>query len=152
MARYRLEVTEAQLRSLSLACEVCARFKIGQPGMALDMLRLQDREGKEFCDYEFEQLLDAIIKPRMGLDMNASWGVGKYQDADAWFDLYASFRHRLAWDRAIQDGLVKEGEPRNWRTMMGVDYDTPMKWGDQPLPAVAKIEEDQPGDANAGAE
>ena len=36
--RYRLEVTEAQLRAIELACEVCARIKIGQPGMALAML------------------------------------------------------------------------------------------------------------------
>lgn len=42
MTKYRLELTEKQLRALDSACEVCARFKIGQPGIAGDLLALTD--------------------------------------------------------------------------------------------------------------
>lgn len=34
MTKYRIELTEAQLKSLAIAYEVCARIKIGQPGLA----------------------------------------------------------------------------------------------------------------------
>ncbi len=143
MTKYRIELTEAQLKSLAIACEVCARIKIGQPGMAVGMLRLRDSDDNVLWDYAFERQIDEAIKPKMGLGMNSSWGVGKYPDADVWFDLYTAFRHRLAWDDALDKGIVKPGGHRQWPEMMGVDYDEPMHWGDQPLAVVAKIEEDK---------
>lgn len=141
MNKYRLEVTEAQLRALDLACEVCARIKIGQPGMAMSMLGITDGQGESVMDYGIERDIDATIKPMMGLQMNASFGVGKFTDADNLFDLHAAIRYRLAWDRAMAEGVVQPGEPRKWPEMMGVSFDSPMVWGDQPLPVVAKIEE-----------
>lgn len=142
MNRYRLEVTEAQLRAIDLACEVCARIQIGQPGMALDMLGIHNGDGQDVMHYDLERLIDATIKPAMGLELNASFGVGKFTDADNLFDLHAAIRFRLAWDVAMAEGVVQPGEPRKWPEMMGVSFDSPMGWGDQPLPVVAKIEED----------
>lgn len=140
--RYRLEVTEAQLRTIELACEVCARIKIGQPGMALAMLGIHDGDGQSVLHYDLERLIDATLKPAMGLEMNASFGVGKFTAADNLFDLHAAIRYRLAWDRALAEGVVLPGQKRKWPEMMGACYDSPMGWGDQPLPVVAKIEED----------
>ena len=139
--RYRLEVTEAQLRAIELACEVCARIKFGQPGMALAMLGITNGEGQNAMNYDLEQWVDTGIKPAMGLAMNASFGVGKFVDADNLFDLHETIRHRLSWDAAEDEGLVQPGGQRLWREMLGICYDKPMHWGDQPLAVVAKIEE-----------
>ena len=141
MNRYRLEVTEAQLRALDLACEVCARIKIGQPGMALAMLGITNGDGQNAMNYDLEQWVDTGIKPAMGLAMNASFGVGKFVDADNLFDLHETIRHRLSWDAAEDEGLVQPGGQRLWREMWGICYDKPMHWGDQPLAVVAKIED-----------
>ncbi len=139
--RYRLEVTEAQLRAIELACEVCARIKIGQPGMALAMLGITNGDGQNAMNYDLEQWVDTGIKPAMGLAMNASFGVGKFVDADNLFDLHETIRHRLSWDAAEDEGLVQPGGQRLWREMWGICYDKPMHWGDQPLAVVAKIED-----------
>jgi hypothetical protein len=53
------------------------------------------------------------------------------------WDLHQVIRHRLAWDRAYRDGIVKPGDARDWNQMMGVLYDEPLPMGDEPL---AKIE------------
>ncbi len=143
MNKYHIELTENQLRALDAACEVCARFKIGQPGIAVDMLALTDGDGSSIGGYELERQLDALIKPRMGLDMNASFGVGTFDDADVLFDLHEVFRHRLAWDKAVADGLTLPGAPRKWPEMMTVNYDAPMHWGTEPLATVTAIGETQ---------
>ena len=139
---YLVELTPTQLHALARACEVAARIKIGQLGTATDLVGLEDRDGKDCCDYELEKALDRLVKQRMGLDLNASWGVGKYPESDVWFDLQSAFRHRLAWDRAYAEGIVTPGAPRQWPEMMGVDFDEPMHWGDQPLPKISTVEED----------
>lgn len=143
MSKYRIELTEKQLQALKVACEVCARFKIGQPGIAVDLLTITDGAGRGIGSYELGHQLDALIKPLMGLNMNASYGVGKFDVADVLFDLHEVFRHRLAWDKALADGLTAPGAPRKWPEMMTVDYDEPMRWGTEPLAEVTAISETQ---------
>lgn len=141
MNRYRLEVTEAQFRAIELACEVCARIKIGQPGMAVSMLGVTDGKGENIMDYGMKRDIDIIIKPMMGLAMNASFGVGKFVAADNLFDLHEAIRYRLSWDAALADGLVQPGESRRWPEMFEDVATTSHTWGDQPLAVVTKIEE-----------
>lgn len=136
MNKYRIELTESQLRAIDAACEVCARFKLGQPGTAVDMLAITDGAGRGIGGRELGHQLDALIKPLMGLDTNASFGVGQFDDADVLFDLHEVFRHRLAWDKAVVDGLTLPGGPRKWPEMMTVNYDEPMHWGTEPLATV----------------
>ena len=57
MGKYRVELTEKQLRALDAACEVCARFKVGQPGIAAGMLAITDGAGR------------SIIRSRNGYDI-----------------------------------------------------------------------------------
>lgn len=139
MNKYHIELTEKQLQALNAACEVCARFKVGQPGIAVDMLAITDGAGRSINSYALEHQLDALIKPLMGLDMNASFGAGQFDDADVLFDLHEVLRHRLAWDKAVADGLTLPGLPRKWPEMMTVNYDEPMHWGTEPLATVTAI-------------
>lgn len=141
MNNYYIELTEKQLRALNLACEVCARIKIGQVGQALNMLALTNSDSKIIGGVEFQRQIDAIVKPLMGLTRDASFGVGKFPDADLLFDLHEVFRHRLAWDKACENGIIKPDEPRKWPEMRTVDYDEPMGWCDEPLAKIIKINE-----------
>lgn len=155
--RYQLTVTRAQAEVLRDACELLARCRLGQIADAcqqvldehgkagvpydLAMLGITNGEGQNAMNYDLEQWVDTGIKPAMGLAMNASFGVGKFVDADNLFDLHETIRHRLSWDAAEDEGLVQPGGQRLWREMWGICYDKPMRWGDQPLAVVAKIEE-----------
>jgi hypothetical protein len=52
--------------------------------------------------------------------------------------MYQVIRHRLSWDRAVEDGTIASPDaPRDWSKMLGVNYDEPMRTGPEPL---AKIE------------
>lgn len=133
---YRLTVTEEQLRAIRDACEIKARLHLGQ----LDGLRcLYDKDGKSVVDIGTITAIERLTKPLQGLQANSSWGVGKFHDADLLWEISSTLRHRLAWDRAYQAGKIKPGEPRNWSEMLGVQYDEPMKYTDEPLPKVEKI-------------
>jgi len=45
-------------------------------------------------------------------------------------------RHRLSWDRAYESGQIEKGERRNWSIMMGVNFDEPLKMGDEQLAVI----------------
>lgn len=64
-------------------------------------------------------------KPKANIGMHDTCDEGQL----AW-DLYQVIRHRLAWDRA--------GNPpvRDWKTMMTVDFDEPLKIGPEPLAGI----------------
>ncbi len=124
MTGYTLTVNEKQAGEISLACEILARLRMGQVDMALRELPLEGR-----LDYWNERVIENVLKPLYRKD-------GKRSDCAAW-DLHQVIRHRLAWDRAYRDGIVKPGDARDWNRMMGVIYDSPLTMGDEPL---AKIE------------
>lgn len=124
MSDYTLHLTQKQAAEISHACEILARLRMGQIDMALRELPLDKP-----MEYEQEQYVRNYLRTlyRPG---------GRRIDDAAW-DLYQVIRHRLAWDRAYAEGIVKPNEPRKWPKMMGVVYDEPMQMGDEPL---AKIE------------
>lgn len=131
---YTLTVTPAQLEIIAKACETCARASIGQFNDILNYCR--DKDNNYINSYELTQLVESIIKPKMGLHMNASFSIGTFKHADNLFDIYQTIRHRLAWDHAYATGIIKKGEKRNFIEMMSVHYDPPMNVGDQPLPLI----------------
>ena len=124
MTDYTLHLTEQQAGEVSLACEILARLRMGQIDMALRELPL-DRP----MDYEQEQYVSNYLRSLYRRD-------GKRLDDVSW-DLHQVIRHRLAWDRAREYGLVNPDGSRNWNEMMGVIYDEPLPMGSEPL---AKIE------------
>lgn len=131
---YTLRVTKNQLQAISNACETCSRAAIGQFDKILDYCK--DSNGKHINSYELTRSIESLIKPLMGLHMNASYGVGKFEEADVLFDMYQTIRHRLAWDDAYATGILNPGEQRKYVEMMTVNYDPPMQFSKEPLPII----------------
>jgi hypothetical protein len=134
---YTLTVTPRQLALIRDAVETCARLGIGQFRDALTWPLAED--GSRPCDtWDVQTRVEAICKPLLGLSPNASRGVNWRDEPDMLWDIYATIRHRMSWDAAIDGGIVKPGETRKWPEMMGVNYDPPMHYGPEPLPEVAR--------------
>lgn len=123
MTDYTLHLTEKQAAEISHACEILARLRMGQIGMALRELPLD-----KTMEYEQEQYVSNYLRSlcRPGCSRI---------DVAAW-DLHQVIRHRLAWDRAYSKGIIKPGEPRRWPEMSGVMYDEPMQLASEPLAEV----------------
>lgn len=148
MKKYKVELTELQLSTLSRAAEILARLGIGQWRDAFDWLPRQS--DMNWSDYHAD--IDAIGKIISKYTSNrvdgyhSSLGI-HHEDVSntskiAW-DLYQSFRHELAWDRAVEEGYVESREsPRNWGKMLGVHYDEPYKTSNEPLAVIEKAEKD----------
>jgi len=130
MRTYTINVTEAQLATLSMACEITARLGICQIDMAFDELPF--REPVDWTEYH--SMMDEIRR-KLARHCDANMGIRRAKDRhkEAW-DLHAVFRHRLSWDRLADQGKTKPD-------FYGVNYDDPHKTSDQPL---AKIEQDKP--------
>lgn len=146
--KYTITVTEHQARIISEACDLLARLGIGQ--------------WPEFINYMPDPLAftgrdDAVeaLRPVMADLLRQYSPAGAYIDGyqshlgifnelaargarEAW-DLHQVIRHRMAWDRAIAEGLT-DGTTRNWTGgMMGVDYDEPMHAGSEPLAVIGEV-------------
>ena len=133
---YTIKVTERQLKELSNACEVVARLRIGQPEDALRELRGESEAFVVMEDFEKFYEMERVVQDSTGFSRGASWGVGKFEDADILFDMHQVFRNVTSWAHAKRCKLTESDGSRNWNTMMTVNYDEPMKYSSQPLPEV----------------
>lgn len=138
MTAYTLEVTEVQARVLVQATEVLARLGIGQFRDALDCLPTRERVHDGW--HTDMDVIGKILAHHMigGVDgYTRSLSVHSVDVSEtsriAW-DLYQVLRHRLAWDRAVAEGVIESADaPRKWHKMFGVHYDEPSKVSEQPL-------------------
>lgn len=129
MRTYTIQVTEEQLATLSMACEITARLGICQIEMAFEELPF--REPVDWTEYH--AMMDDIRRQlRVHCDANLGIRRAKERHKEAW-DLHAVFRHRLSWDWLKDQGKDKPD-------FYGVNYDEPHKTSNQPL---AKIERNQ---------
>lgn len=140
MKTYQVTMSEKQVMLLSYMSESVSRWLAGQPDMMIEMLG--NKEGKmAFQQHEDKDAVCNLIKKQMGMsDGSASWNMPKSEDANLLWDIYQVLRHRIAWDKAIEQGIVKEGEPRKFSEMCGVSYDDPMRRGSEPLCVINEIE------------
>lgn len=125
--KYAIEVTKEQMQALELASLILARLQEGQVAHALRELPQWDTSAN-FVDTvaAFEASLARMpIIPRTE------------NNYVAW-DLYKVLRHRLAWDNAVEQGVVASLDaPRNWETMAALAYDTPRRMSkERPLAVV----------------
>lgn len=119
---YTITVTETQAHVIEQACEVLCRLGMGQLDIPLAFL-----PGEVGLDRAWE--IERMLSTETGLGAHSYYGI--YNDkvtptAKRAADIYHVIRHRLSWDRAIANGVIKEGERRDWSKMMGVHYDEPM--------------------------
>ena len=146
--KYTITVTERQARIISNACELMARIGIGQWPEFLNYLPGAMRLNWNDMREELLPIMERHLKPVAGNNgWSSSLGVGSDKsapDTDEAFDLHAVIRHRLAWDRAVDNGIT-DGVTRNWDAMFGVDYDDPMRWGKEPLARIEAVKQAEAG-------
>ena len=145
MKKYTIEITETQANIIKDALEVFARLGIGQFRDALEHLPL-----KSMCpDGWFEEMLTvgAILRGYMVGDVDGwrsslSIHSDKVKDeAKTAWDLHQVIRRKISWDYAIENGWVKdENDTRNWKEMMGVNYDDPLQVGPEPLAKITAVD------------
>jgi hypothetical protein len=141
---YTLTLTLRQAQVLQQATEVLARLGIGQFRDALECLPL-----KEVAPPGWHQDMDDIgaMLARHTISGVDGWrsslsflgGATPELSKIAW-DLHQVLRRRLAWDRAVAEGLVASADaPRRCPEMMQVSYDdAPLRASSQPLATLAK--------------
>ncbi len=136
---YTLTITARQAALIRDACEVLARLGMGQIRDALDHLPTDEFRPTSFHETAdtIVRMLEPLMKPSAYYPNQSPYRQQQRENMEIAWDLYQVIRHRLSWDYAIENGIIKPGEPRNWKTMMGVNYDEPPHRGGEPL---AKME------------
>jgi len=141
---YTLTITESQARIISMACEVLARLGIGQWRTAIEQMPLDIKDyGKWHNDLDdIGKILRNHTKHNVD-GWNKSLGIYSPDVNDiarvAW-DIHHVIRHKLAWERAVNEGIVESEEsPREWSSMITVDYDEPRKSGKEDLAKIERI-------------
>lgn len=139
--QYQVTLTEEHMQVISTACELLARVGIGQLDF-LDHLPLKD---KYLFPHEEKAQIREIIKHLTIRDVDgwtSSLGItndSTSMDSKRAWEIYQSFRHRLSWDRAVEQGIIESLESRRkWPDMMGVNFDEPMGLTGEALPQIAK--------------
>lgn len=134
---YTLTLSKEQAQVLSQACEVLARLGIGQFRDALEWLPVTEFRPDGW--HEDMETIGMLLSKHMKHNVDgyrSNLGIHHKDVSEqariAW-DLYQVIRYRTAWDRAIEQGIVKPGEQRKWPEMMQVHYDTPSKTSTEPL-------------------
>lgn len=141
---YTLTITEEQARALQYATDVLQRIQLGQWREIVDWLPIQKP-----IDYnelhQDQRIIGAILSKHMidNIDGGASsLGVGHPdlpKSNGVLYDLYCVIRRKLAVERAVEEGLIENENVSRNQMPITVDFDTPMKWGDQPLAVMERV-------------
>lgn len=142
---FTLTLSEKQAQTISTACELMSRIQGGNIREAFNHLPL-----KKDIDWEvYHEIRDDLTKrmPEILMDgvdgYGSLFGVGNTklpESHDIAWDLYQVIRHHLSWQKAVEDGIVESMDsPREFLKMMGVNYDTPMNFGCEPLAKMEKV-------------
>lgn len=147
--KYNLEITEEQAKTIMNACEMFSRLQGGQWKDVFEWLPI-----KKGIDYKvlhqvedtIQYLMPSILKDNVD-GVSSSFGVGHPEldkSHDISWEIHCAIRHKLSWERAVEDGIVEsETSSRKWPEMMTVDYDPPMRWSTEPLVKITQITENQ---------
>lgn len=146
---YNLKVSRKQLEVISAACDLLARTHMGQIGEALDLLPLKDD-----VDYgkvwEIKRAISLMLPSILVHEIDgyhSSLGVGSpdlHKDSNIAVDIHQVIRHKLSWEKAVEDGVVESEESgRKFPEMMYTSYDTPFHWGEEGLCEIEKVDDPQ---------
>lgn len=141
---YTVTLTEEQLKVIEQATEFFARIQGGQIREVFDHLPLRkDMDWGRYHEIQDEitKMMPDILKD--GIDgWSSSFGVGNTclpKAHDIAWDIYSTFRYYRSWQYAIDQNWVEDFDsPRDWTKMMGVNYDNPFHWSQEPLPTVQR--------------
>jgi hypothetical protein len=147
MKTYTLTLTEKQLKVISTACELLSRIQGGQIREAFEHLPLKKPIDYEELRNDFK-IIGALLSKHMigNIDgYGSSLGIGHKDLPESngiLYDLHCVIRHKLSWERAVENGVIESEEsPRKWPEMMAVSYDPPMKWSNESLAKMERINE-----------
>ncbi len=138
--QYVLTLTETQAEVMNQALEVLARLGIGQFRDALYLMPLRPTADYSLMGSMVE--IEKILRRHMNDNgLGPSMRAAESEHTQVAWDMYQVIRHRLSWDRAVEDGLVASLDaPRDWLKMTGVNYDDPMRTGPEPLAKIERAE------------
>lgn len=126
---YTIKINEEQAHILATALEAYVRLGLGQIDMVILNVLHKEILEKENCDIDYIRMLTYPLKREIfGFDMNSSHGITSKNISDKYrvaSDIERVIVHRLSWDKNPKGG-------------MGVNYQDPMKWSEQPLPTIEK--------------
>lgn len=137
---YTIKLNKSQLETLVSATEVFCRLGIGQFVFALDWLPFVKGNHISHDDqlYFSERLAPLMVHQIDGYRSSLGiYGEETPEFAKIAWDLYQVFRHRLAWERAVEKGIVDSiNATRKWPEMIGIDYDEPLHASKEPLASI----------------
>ena len=147
-ARYDLVgLTERQMQALSEACDLYSRLAMGQLDDLKHVLPLAKFDEIDWSGFHEDMAkVEALLRTHYSHELrapNSFFGIASEQvseQAKAACDLHQVVRHRLAWDRAYDEGVIKPGDSRKWPEMMQVSFDDPMGHAKDDLPTVKRQE------------
>jgi hypothetical protein len=141
---YTLTITESQARALLYATDLLQRVQLGQWREIIDWLPL-----KKPIDYnelhQDQRIIGEILSKHMidGIDGGASsLGIGHPdlpKNNGVLYDLYCVIRRKLAVERAVEEGVIEDKNVSRNQMPITVDFDTPMKWGDEKLAVMERV-------------
>jgi hypothetical protein len=145
MTSYSVTLTEAQLQCIMAATDLYQRVQLGQWQEIMTSLPLQKPVDWQLLRDTFDSM-SSLLAPHCIDNVDgkgSSLGVGHPAlpaDNSIAYDIHRTIRHKLAWQRAVSEGIVaSETSARKWPEMLTVDYDAPMKWSTEPLPTIEQL-------------
>lgn len=133
--KYTITITQTQAEVMNRALELYSRLKAGQLTELYFEFMNPAKSSRELFEVAAKDMKRSLWPD---MEYNASKGIG--QDTiesngkgDIAWDMHEVLRHRLAWDKA--------GNPsqRDFKTMMGHDYDKPYSWSGHPLAEIKEV-------------
>jgi hypothetical protein len=144
MKTYNLTITEKQARALVDATDLLQRVQLGQWREIQDNLPLQKPIDYEELHQDM-RIIGVILSKHMidGIDGGASsLGVGHPDLPESngiLYDLHRVIRRKLSVERAVEQGIIENENVSRNEMPITVDFDLPMKWGNEPLAKLERV-------------
>ena len=142
---YTIQITEKQVQALNDATDLLMRVQLGQWREITEHLPLIKPIDYDAL-HQHLNLIGRILSVYMinSIDgYSSSLGIGheKLPESNSiLYDLHCVLRRQLAVERAVERGVIEnENVPRS-QMPSGVDFDTPLHWGSEPLAKFKRIQ------------
>ena len=135
LLKWNLEIDEVHAQVLIEALDIYSRIKMGQLERFEDLF--WDRKLTIEQNNAMKDCLDTL-KPILfsGMSRGASLGIASPENSESSkiaYGIKRTIEHRKSWD--------KVGNPakRDWKTMLGTNFDEPKNYSQHPLPKITTI-------------
>jgi hypothetical protein len=140
---YSVKLTRSQLRTIMAALDFYQRMQMGQVREMISVL-----PWAENVDWAAVHALLDVFGAAISAHTTSNVGRNAYlsvgsdalpADNSMAYDIRRTIEHFLSWECAVEEGLIQSmSSPRNWRTMLGVNYDEPAHYSPEPLPTIKR--------------